>query len=109
MNIKKKIKAIWDVLTKKHFVVYASDIKDEEELTRLFLVRNAKRLRELGRLSEARRQMIDSILYDRSVVLHTMCHVALGGIIPTFIYDCHPVEDFYKLKEQQIEYKSKTR
>lgn len=47
MNIKKKIKAIWDVLTKKHFVVYASDIKDEEELTRLFLVRNAKRLCEL--------------------------------------------------------------
>lgn len=104
MNIKKKIKAIWDVLTKKHFVVYASDIKDEEELTRLFLVRNAKRLCELGRLSEGRRQMIDSILYDRSVVLHTMCHLAFGGIIPTSIYDCQSKEDSYKLKEQEIEY-----
>lgn len=98
MNIKKKIKAIWDVLTKKHFVVYASNIKDEEEMTRLFLVRNANELHKLGRLSEGRRQMIDSILYDRSVALHTMCHVALGGIIPTVIYDCQSKEDFNKLK-----------
>lgn len=98
MNIKERIKAIWDVLTKKHFVVYASNIKDEEEMTRLFLVRNANKLHKLGRLSEGRRQMIDSILYDRSVVLHTMCHLAFGGIIPTVIYDCQSKEDFNKLK-----------
>lgn len=103
MNIKERIKAIWDVLTKKHFVVYASNIKDEEELTRLFLVRNAKRLCELGRLSEERLQMIDSILYDRSVILQSMCDIALGYITPTVIFDCESEEDFNELKEQEIE------
>lgn len=102
MNIKEKIKAIWDVLTKKHFVIYASDIKDEEELTRLFLVRNAKRLCELGRLSDARVDMIDSILYDRSVILQSMCNIALGYITPTVIFDCESEEDFETLKEQEI-------
>ena len=98
MNIKERIKAIWDVLTKKHIVIYASNIKDEEELTRLFFVRNANKLHELGRLSDARLDMIDSILYDRSVALHTMCHAGLGVIIPTVIYDCQSKEDFNKLK-----------
>lgn len=102
MNIKERIKAIWDVLTKKHIVVYASDIKDEEELTRLFLVRNANKLHELGRLSEGRRQMIECILYNRSVALYTICHAALGGILPTVIYDCQSKEDFNKFKEQEI-------
>lgn len=103
MNIKKKIKAIWDVLTKKHFVVYASNIKDEEELTRLFFVRNANKLHELGRLSKERLQMIDSILYDRSVILQSMCDIALGYITPTVIFDCESEEDFNELKEQEIE------
>ena len=102
MNIKKKVKAIWDVLTKKHFVVYTSNIKDEEELTRLFLVRNANKLHELGRLSDARRDMIDSILYDRSVILQSMCDIAFGYIIPTVSYDCESEEDFETLKEQEI-------
>lgn len=101
--IKEKIKAIWDVLTKKHFVVYASDIKDEEELTRLFFVRNANKLHELGRLSEGRLQMIDSILYDRSVILQSMYDIAFGYITPTVIFDCESEEDFNKLKEQEIE------
>lgn len=101
--IKKKIKAIWDVLTKKHFVVYASDIKDEEELTRLLLVRNAKRLCELGRLSEERLQMIDSILYDRSVIFQSVCKIATECITPIVIYDCESEEDFETLKEQEIE------
>lgn len=100
--IKKKIKAIWDVLTKKHFVVYASDIKDEEELTRLFFVRNANKLHELGRLSEERLQMIDSILYDRSVILQSMCKTAPECITPTVIFDCESEEDFETLKEQEI-------
>lgn len=100
--IKKKIKAIWDVLTKKHFVVYASDIKDEEELTRLFFVRNANKLHELGRLSEERLQMIDSILYDRSVILQSMYNIGLGYITPTVIFDCESEEDFETLKEQEI-------
>lgn len=101
--IKKKIKAIWDVLTKKHFVVYASDIKDEEELTRLFFVRNANKLHELGRLSEERLQMIDSILCDRSVILQSMCKTAPECITPTVIYDCQSEEDFNELEEQEIE------
>lgn len=88
MNIKERIKAIYDVLTKKHFVIYASNIKDEEGMTRLFFVRNVNKLHELGRLSDARRDMIYNILYDRSVALHTMCYDAFGGIIPTVIYDC---------------------
>ena len=101
--IKERIKAIWRVLTKKHFVVYASDIKDEEELTRLFFVRNANKLHELGRLSEERLQMIDSILYDRSVILQSMRDIALGYITPTVIFDCESEEDFNELKEQEIE------
>ena len=100
--IKKKIKAIWDVLTKKHFVVYASNIKDEEELTRLFLVRNINKLHELGRLSDARFEMIGSILYDRSVILQSMYNIALGYITPTVIFDCQSEEDFETLKEQEI-------
>lgn len=103
MNIKERIKAVWDVLTKKHFVVYASDIKDEEELTRLFLVRNANKLHKLGRLSDARIDMIDSILYDRSVILQSMYNIALGYIIPTVIFDCESEEDFNELKEQEID------
>lgn len=103
MNIKERIKAIWDVLTKKHIVIYASNIKDEEELTRLFFVRNANKLHELGRLSEERLQMIDSILYDRSVILQSMRDIALGYITPTVIFDCESEEDFNKLKEQEIE------
>lgn len=102
MNIKERIKAIWDVLTKKHIVVYASNIKDEEELTRLFFVRNANKLHKLGRLSDARRDMIDSILYDRSVILQSMRDIAFGYIIPTVIYDCLSEEDFNELKEQEI-------
>lgn len=101
MNIKERIKVIWDVLTKKHFVVYASNIKDEEELTRLLLVRNANKLHELGRLSEERLQMIDSILYDRSVILQSMRNIALGYITPTVSFDCLS-EDFETLKEQEI-------
>lgn len=103
MSIKERIKAIWDVLTKKHFVVYASSIKDEEELTRLFLVRSANKLHKLGRLSDARLDMVDSVLYDRSVILQSMCNIALGYIIPTVIYDCQSEEDFNELKEQEIE------
>ena len=102
MNIKKKVKAIWDVLTKKHFVVYTSNIKDEEELTRLFLVRNANKLHELGRLSDARLDMVDSVLYDRSVILQSMRDIALGYITPTVVFDCWSEEDFNKLKEQEI-------
>ena len=100
--IKKKIKAIWDVLTKKHFVVYASDIKDEEDLTILFLLRNAKCLYEHKKLSEERLQMIDSILYDRSVILQSMCDIALGYITPTVIFDCESEEDFETLRKQEI-------
>lgn len=103
MNIKERIKAIWRVLTKKHFVVYASNIKDEEELTRLFLVRNAKRLCKLRKLSEERLQMIDSILYDRSVILQSMCKTAPECITPTVIFDCESEEDFNELKEQEID------
>lgn len=103
MDIKERIKAIWDVLTKKHFVVYASNIKDEEELTRLFLVRNAKRLCKLRKLSAERLQMIDSILYDRSVILQSMCNIALGYITPTVIFDCESEEDFNELKEREID------
>lgn len=102
MNIKERIKAIWDVLTKKHFVVYASNIKDEEELTRLFLVRNINKLHELGRLSDARFEMIGSILYDRSVILQSMCKTAPECITPTVIFDCESEEDFNELKEQEI-------
>lgn len=101
--IKKKIKAIWDVLTKKHFVVYASDIKDEEDLTILFLLRNAKCLYEHKKLSEERLQMIDSILCDRSVILQSMCKTAPECITPTVIYDCQSEEDFNELEEQEIE------
>lgn len=103
MNIKERIKAIWDVLTKKHFVVYASDIKDEEELTRLFLVRNANKLHELGRLSDARFEMIGSILCDRSVILQSICKTAPECITPTVIFDCESEEDFNELKEQEID------
>lgn len=103
MNIKERIKAIWDVLTKKHFVVYASNIISEEELTRLFLVRNANKLHELGRLSAERLQMIDSILCDRSVILQSMCKTAPECITPTVIYDCESEEDFNELKEQEID------
>lgn len=103
MNIKERIKAIWDVLTKKHIVVYASDIKDEEELTRLFLVRNANTLCKLGKLSGERLQMISSILYDRSVILQSM-HTddPFSSACPTVIYDCLSEEDFNELKEQEI-------
>lgn len=103
MNIKKKIKAIWDVLTKKHFVVYASDIISEEDLTILFLLRNAKRLYELRKLSAERLQMIDSILCDRSVILQSMCKTAPECITPTVIFDCESEEDFNELKEQEID------
>lgn len=102
MNIKERIKAIWDVLTKKHIVVYASNIKDEEELTRLFFVRNTNKLHELGRLSDARLDMVDSVLYDRSVILQSMHDIAFGYIIPTVVFDCQSEEDFNKLKEQEI-------
>ncbi len=102
MNIKERIKAIWDVLTKKHFVIYASNIKDEEELTRLFLVRNAKKLHELGRLSDARLDMVDSVLYDRSVILQSMRDIVFGYIAPTVVFDCQSEEDFETLKEQEI-------
>lgn len=102
MNIKERIKAIWDVLTKKHFVVYASDLNSEEELTRLFLVRNANKLHELGRLSDARFEMIGSILYDRSVILQSMFKPFVDyGPYPIVIYDCES-EDFETLKEQEI-------
>lgn len=103
MNIKERIKAIWDVLTKKHIVVYASNIKDEEEITRLFFVRNANKLHKLGRLSDARRDMIDSILYDRSVILLGMFKPFVHHEpFPTIIYDCESEEDFNELKEQEI-------
>lgn len=102
MNIKERIKAIWDVLTKKHFVVYASNIKDEEELTLLFFVRNANKLYKLGRLSDARFEMIGSILCDRSVILQSMCKTAPECITPTVIYDCQSEEDFETLKKQEI-------
>lgn len=103
MNIKERIKAIWRVLTKKHFVVYASNIKDEEELTRLFFVRNANKLHELGRLSDARFEMIGSILYDRSVILQSMFKPFVDyGPYPIVIFDCESEEDFETLKEQEI-------
>ncbi len=101
--IKERIKAIWRVLTKKHFVVYASDIISEEDLTILFLLRNAKCLYEHKKLSEERLQMIDSILYDRSVILQSMCKTAPECITPTVIYDCQSEEDFNELEEQEIE------
>lgn len=102
MNIKERIKAIWDVLTKKHFVIYASNIKDEEELTRLFFVRNTNKLHKLGRLSDARLDMVDSVLYDRSVILLSMRDLAFEYIIPTVVFDCQSEEDFNELKEQEI-------
>lgn len=101
--IKERIKAIWRVLTKKHFVVYASDIISEEDLTILFLLRNAKCLYEHKKLSEERLQMIDSILCDRSVILQSMCKTAPECITPTVIYDCQSEEDFNELEEQEIE------
>lgn len=103
MNIKERIKAIWDVLTKKHIVVYASNIKDEEELTRLFFVRNAKKLHNLGRLSDARLDMLRSILYDRSTIMLSMHKSFVDyGPYPIVRYDCLSKEDFNKLKEQEI-------
>lgn len=103
MSIKERIKAILRVLTKKHFVIYASDIKDEEELTRLFLHRNANTLCKLGRLSGERLQMISSILYDRSIILQSM-HTddPFSSACPTVIYDCQSEEDFETLKKQEI-------
>lgn len=102
MNIKERIKAIWNVLTKKHFVVYASNIISEEDLAILFLLRNAKCLYKLRKLSAERLQMIDSILCDRSVILQSMCKTAPECITPTVIFDCQSEEDFETLKEQEI-------
>lgn len=89
---------------------------DEEALCRLrirhqgrrgadtaLFVRNANKLHELGRLSEERLQMIDSILCDRSVILQSMCKTAPECITPTVIYDCQSEEDFNELEEQEIE------
>lgn len=103
MNIKERIKAIWDVLTKKHIVVYASNIKDEEELTRLFFVRNTNKLHKLGRLSDARFDMVRSILYDRSAIMLSIYKPFVDHEpYPIVSYDCLSEEDFNELKEQEI-------
>lgn len=102
MVIKNRIKAAWDVLTKKCVIVHASNSDIKYMIKDSIMMESAKLL--LGKsLSLERYQMLSSVLYDRSVILQSMCWQKDGKAAPTVIYDCKSEEDFNELREQEIE------
>jgi len=97
----KRIKAVWEVLTKKYYILHSGN-EDKEEIAKTALIMDAFLLEGLFVISTERLQMIASILFDRSVILQSI-YKDKGKYVPTVIYDCESEEDFNELREQEIE------
>lgn len=101
MGLMKRIKAAWEVLTKKNYILHSGN-EDKEEIAKTALIRDAFLLEGLFVISTERLQMIYSILYDRSVILQGFHEEGWDYYVPTVIYDCESEEDFNELREQEI-------
>lgn len=102
MGLMKRIKAVWDVLTKKYFIVHTGKL-NEKYLLMDAINLDAAELCYIGGMGLERFQMIRAILYDRSVILQSMTDVSYDDVLPVVIYDCESEEDFNELREQEIE------
>lgn len=101
MNRMKRIKAAWEVLTRKYAIVHASNADVNYLLIDAILL-DAAELLHRGIMTTERFQMIGSVLSDRSVILQSM-HKTNDKYVPTVIYDCESEEDFNELREQEVE------
>lgn len=106
-SIKYKLKALWNILTAPASWYCTFQKQDapitKDDILHSIILTAANQLVETGRINEARLNMIQDILEDRSVVLHT---VALSNEVlqvPTHFvsYDATE-EDIELMKEDEF-------
>lgn len=96
----RNLKAAWRLLnSRKHFLVSSVSEVTDADLCENALLAAAMTSHEKGYLSTARYDMVESILYDPSVI---MLSKGVSGTCYT-AYDCQSEEDFNDLKECEIE------
>lgn len=102
-----KLKAMWNILTAHNFW-YCTFRKEnapfvEADMLHSVILTAARQLVETGRINEARRNMIQDILEDRSVVLHTVALSDKVLQVPTHYvsYDATD-EDLALMKEDEF-------
>ena len=102
-----KLKAIWNILKAPAFGLYTFRKEDapfvEADMLHSVILTAARQLVETGRINEARRNMIQDILEDRSVVLHTVALSDKALQVPTHFvsYDATD-EDIALMKEDEF-------
>lgn len=102
-----KLKALWNILT-AHASWYCTFSKKdapfvEADMLHSVILTAARQLVETGRINEARHNMIQDILEDRSVVLHTVALLDKALQVPTHFvsYDATD-EDLALMKEDEF-------
>lgn len=119
-ELKARIKAAWQVFKADYcwYVCFIGEGAKREILERTILEASNQLKdyvcgivngcdKELEQSAVARHQMIESVLYDRSIILQSVTdyeeYPSLGKDLPTVIYDCASEEDFHLLLSQDIE------
>lgn len=102
-----KLKAMWNILTAHNFW-YCTFSKENAPFVKADMLHSviltaARQLVETGRINEARHNMIQDILEDRSVVLHTVALSDKALQVPTHFvsYDATD-EDLALMKEDEF-------
>lgn len=102
-----KLKAMWNILTAHNFWYCTFSKEDapfvEADMLHSVILTAARQLVETGRINEARRNMIQDICEDRSVVLHTVTLSDKALQVPTHFvsYDATD-EDLALMKEDEF-------
>lgn len=103
----KKLKALWNILTAPAFCYYTFSKKDapfvEADMLHSVILTAARKLVEAEVINETRLNMIQDIIEDRSVVLHTVALSDKGLQVPTHFvsYDATD-EDIALMKEDEF-------
>lgn len=104
---KKRLKALWNILTAPAFCYYTFSKKDapfvEADMLHSVILTAARKLVEAEVINETRFGMIQDILEDRSVVLHTVTLSDKALQVPTHFvsYDATD-EDLALMKEDEF-------
>lgn len=106
-KFKKKLKALWNILTAPAFCYYTFSKKNapfvEADMLHSVILTAARKLVEAEVINETRFGMIQDILEDRSVVLHTVALSDKVLQVPTHYvsYDATD-EDIALMKEDEF-------
>lgn len=109
-RLSERIKAAWAVLTAPYcWYVCCKAAEPNLEISKADILTTAigvllRQMENNGVISKSRRDMMESILQDRSVILLSMAVLPATEIpVPTITYDCETEADFNELKEVEIE------